>query len=118
MTDRKDGIRIPARAAIAVALAAVLAACSAHNSTSSTDSVSPSANVSPAANVSAAANVSPMAGVSDPPVRESELPEIVVSARALHPGQASNETMPSYTGKRQAMARKARVPSNASNESG
>ena len=102
MTDRKDGIRIPARAPIAAALAAVLAACSAHNSTSSADSASPTPNVSPAA------NVAPVAGVSDPPVRESDLPEIVVTARALHPGQPSNETM----------ARKARVPSNTSNESG
>ncbi len=111
MIVRKDGIRIPARAAIAVALAAVLAACSAHTSTSSTTNVPSAANV------------------ADTPARESDLPEIVVTARALHPGEPSVEragasqapelSIPSYIGKSPlARARKARAPSSASNESG
>ena len=122
MIEPKNGIRIHAHAAITLAVGAVLAACSAHSSTAPTANVSPTANTSPT-------NVSPTADVRDPPTGESELPEIVVTARAPERAEESNErireanaggqSVPDYIVRdRAAKARKARVPSNSPDETG
>src|SRR5204862_4335826 len=73
MIHRKARIGISAQAPMAAALAAVLAGCGVDTSTPST------------------ANTSPTTNVPDPPARESDLPEIVVTARALRPGEGADE---------------------------
>jgi hypothetical protein len=114
MTQRKDPNATPthAHAPFAAALAAVLAACSAQSSPSSTAELRSSA-----------------AGSADPPARQSDLPEIVVTARAPHPEQRDEEgtkapeadtlSLPSDIdiGKRPD-ATEARAPSAAADESG
>jgi hypothetical protein len=97
MNDWNAGNPIHARALIGAALAAVLVACSAQVSTSSTSNV------------------------PDPPAPDAGLPEIVVTAHPLHPDERPQESaqMASDVGKSpEATARKARVPSGAPNESG
>jgi hypothetical protein len=113
MRDWKTRTRIPAhasliaptRTSIAAALAVALAACNAQMSASSS------------------------AVVPDPPAPPSDLPEIVVRARALHrdegaddPARGSKDqglTVPGDLGEsRDATARKARAPGGAPDETG
>ena len=115
MIIRIAGIRARARAPLAAvlvpALAAVLAGCGAYDSTASIDSAS------------SAAGARSTVDVPDPPAQEapaaqeSNLPEIIVTARAP---RADGQSIPSYIGKREreAMARKARAANGGSNETG
>jgi hypothetical protein len=97
MNDWNARNRIYARALIAAALAAELAACSAQLSTSSTSNV------------------------PDPPAPDADLPVIVVTAHRLSPDERAEEgaQVASDVGKSpDATARKARAPSGAPNETG
>lgn len=103
--NRIAGIRkraAPLAAALVPALAAVLAGCGAYNSVGGAHST---------------ANVPDPPAQASPSVQESNLPEIVVTARAP---RADGQSIPSYIGKREreAMARKARAANGASNETG
>jgi len=105
MTSWKARNRIPVRALIAAAIAVALAACNAQVSTSSTAVPRPSA------------------------APTTDLPEIVVTARAVQPGDAADDaargsqdqsvTVPADLAEsRVAIARKARVASGAPKETG
>jgi hypothetical protein len=113
MSDWKSRNRIPthalsiapARTLIAAALAVGLAACNAQMSASSTSNV------------------------PDPPAPGADLPEIVVTAHALHPGDGAEDAardskdrglaVPADLAEsRDATARKARVASGAADETG
>ena len=105
MSNRKIHSRIPARALMAATIAVGLAACNAQMSASST------------------------ANVPDPPAPDADLPEIVITAHALHPGERADDaargskdqrlTAPAELAEsRHATARKARVGSGAPNETG
>ena len=101
MSNRKIHSRIPARALMAATIAVGLAACNAQMSASST------------------------ANVPDPPAPDADLPEIVITAHALHPGERADDaarsslTAPAELAEsRHATARKARVASGAPNETG
>jgi len=90
---------------MAATIAVGLAACNAQMSASST------------------------ANVPDPPAPDADLPEIVITAHALHPGERADDaarsskdqglTAPAELAEsRHATARKARVASGAPNETG
>lgn len=106
MIDPKNGIRTAARAVVAAALAAALAACGAHTIASSAIGVSPAA--------SAPSIVTP----PEPVAEVTELPEIVVTARAPHAGEGTGSSIRSSEKGPHAVARKVRVPGGAANESG
>jgi hypothetical protein len=101
----KARTRIPARELIAAAIAVGLTACNAQMSTSSTSNV------------------------PDPPASDAKLPEIVVTAHGLHRDEGAGDaargskdqgfTVPADLAEsRNATARKARVASGTSNETG
>jgi hypothetical protein len=115
MINRIVGMRAracaPFAAVLVPALAALLAGCGAYNSTASTD------GASSAAGARSTANVPDPPAQEAPAAQESNLPEIVVTARAP---RADGQSIPSYIGKREreAMARKARAANGSSNETG
>src|SRR5207244_9978722 len=67
MSNWKIHSRIPARALMAATIAVGLAACNAQMSASST------------------------ANVPDPPAPAADLPEVVITAHALHPGERADD---------------------------